>query len=196
MLDPTFTGGVEEPGAPKASQSFTHLFAVVFHFLWKVLAILTYLLGNFYFSTDTATFIVCVLLLAFDFWTVKNVTGRLLVGLRWWNEIEDDGSSHWVFESLEDKSTINAWEATLFWIGLVVVPVGWTVFGLFNVLKPKWLTICVMAVASNVANMVGYFKCARDAKKQLKKMARGYVGSALVSTFSGAFDEPDASSNV
>jgi hypothetical protein len=27
------------------------------------------------------------LLLAFDFWTVKNVTGRLLVGLRWWNEV-------------------------------------------------------------------------------------------------------------
>lgn len=28
-----------------------------------------------------------VTLLAFDFWTVKNVSGRLLVGLRWWNKV-------------------------------------------------------------------------------------------------------------
>jgi hypothetical protein len=39
-------------------------------------------------------------LLASDFWTVKNVTGRLLVGLRWWNNIKDDGENEWVFESI------------------------------------------------------------------------------------------------
>ena len=25
--------------------------------------------------------------------------GRLLVGLRWWNDVKDDGSNVWVFES-------------------------------------------------------------------------------------------------
>ncbi|GBP74739.1 Uncharacterized Golgi apparatus membrane protein-like protein CG5021 [Eumeta japonica] len=25
--------------------------------------------------------------------------GRLLVGLRWWNYVDDDGKSHWVFEA-------------------------------------------------------------------------------------------------
>ena len=44
-------------------------------------------------------FIAVILLLAFDFWTVKNVTGRLLVGLRWWNRVKEDGTSEWVFES-------------------------------------------------------------------------------------------------
>lgn len=44
-------------------------------------------------------FITVILLLAFDFWTVKNVTGRLLVGLRWWNRVKEDGTSEWVFES-------------------------------------------------------------------------------------------------
>ena len=44
-------------------------------------------------------FLTVILLLAFDFWTVKNVTGRLMVGLRWWNKVEDDGTSTWVFES-------------------------------------------------------------------------------------------------
>lgn len=34
-------------------------------------------------------FITIVTLLAFDFWTVKNISGRLLVGLRWWNKVTD-----------------------------------------------------------------------------------------------------------
>ena len=46
-------------------------------------------------------FVVCVLLLAFDFWTVKNVSGRLLVGLRWWSDVAEDGGTRWVFESRE-----------------------------------------------------------------------------------------------
>lgn len=29
----------------------------------------------------------------------ENVTGRLLVGLRWWNQVNEDGHSHWMFES-------------------------------------------------------------------------------------------------
>ena len=45
-----------------------------------------------------------ILLHSFDFWTVKNVSGRLLVGLRWWNEIHEDGSNIWVFESKEVSS--------------------------------------------------------------------------------------------
>lgn len=34
----------------------------------------------------------------------QNVTGRLMVGLRWWNHIDEDGKSHWVFESRKVNS--------------------------------------------------------------------------------------------
>lgn len=34
-----------------------------------------------------------------DFWTVKNITGRLLVGLRWWNFVDEEGQNHWKYES-------------------------------------------------------------------------------------------------
>jgi hypothetical protein len=27
------------------------------------------------------------------------ITGRLMVGLRWWNYVDDNGKSHWVFEA-------------------------------------------------------------------------------------------------
>ena len=52
-------------------------------------------------------FVSCIILLAFDFWTVKNITGRLLVGLRWWSYVQENGQSEWVFESLEDMVSSN-----------------------------------------------------------------------------------------
>ena len=45
-------------------------------------------------------FIITMLLLAADFYYLKNIAGRRLVGLRWWNEVDSNsGDSHWVFES-------------------------------------------------------------------------------------------------
>ncbi len=46
-------------------------------------------------------FIIVVLLLAGDFWDTKNVAGRLMVGLRWWNETSQTGESIWVFETAD-----------------------------------------------------------------------------------------------
>jgi hypothetical protein len=51
------------------------------------------------------SFVVIVVLLSIDFWTVKNISGRLLVGLRWWNYVDEDGESHWVFESHKVKTS-------------------------------------------------------------------------------------------
>ena len=69
-----------------------------------------------------------------DFWTVKNVTGRLMVGLRWWNFIDEDGNSHWVFENRHaksegDKSLADprptSSDSALFWAALTVAPLLW-----------------------------------------------------------------------
>lgn len=40
--------------------------------------------------------------------TVQNVTGRLLVGLRWWNEVDENGQNHWVFESIQVRGPASA----------------------------------------------------------------------------------------
>jgi hypothetical protein len=49
------------------------------------------------------TFVMVTILSAMDFWTVKNVSGRLLVGLRWWNDVDEAGQNHWRFESFEAR---------------------------------------------------------------------------------------------
>lgn len=45
---------------------------------------------------------------AFDFWTVKNITGRLLVNLRWRTEIDDFGQEKWIYESDESLNALQA----------------------------------------------------------------------------------------
>lgn len=40
---------------------------------------------------NVITFIFVIVMAALDFWVVKNVTGRLLVGLRWWSEYDNKG---------------------------------------------------------------------------------------------------------
>ncbi len=43
--------------------------------------------------------VIVVVLLSLDFWNCRNVAGRTLVGLRYWNEVDEEGESSWVFES-------------------------------------------------------------------------------------------------
>lgn len=52
-----------------------------FHYFFKGLALFFYIMGGWKIvsSNTVVTYILCILFLAFDFWTVKNVSGRLMV---------------------------------------------------------------------------------------------------------------------
>lgn len=78
-----------------------HPSAVILHLLFKSAALLMYMFGSWFTTSFIFTFVICIILLAFDFWVVKNISGRLLVGLRWWSYVREDGSNDWIFESLE-----------------------------------------------------------------------------------------------
>lgn len=180
----------QEP--PSILKQSSHPTALIFHYLFRTLAITAYLLCSWFSSNFILNFVIITLLLAFDFWTVKNITGRLLVGLRWWNEIKADGSNHWVFESRtttvgasktgsNSQSLTNAVDRRLFWLALYGYLVVWVLFGIIGIigLKIEWLTIVAIAISLNLANVIGYSKCDKEAKKRLKNM----VGQSLFQTF-------------
>lgn len=81
--------------------SFRHPYVAFFHLFFRGLALATYILCGWFIDSFITSFVFVILLLSADFWTVKNITGRLLVGLRWWNYVDDNGASHWVYESKE-----------------------------------------------------------------------------------------------
>ena len=119
--DDTFVGKL---GLFKGSR---HPGVALFHVLFKSLALAVYLFAGLFTSNFVLVCVVCILLLAFDFWTVKNVSGRLLVGLRWWNYVKEDGATEWVAEngvvvlemapsqtaSIADHFTERGWHASI-----------------------------------------------------------------------------------
>jgi len=187
-----------QPPAPSAP---SHPISIFFHLAFKIGAITSYLLLYFFVNSYVINFVVVVGFLAFDFWTTKNVTGRLLVGLRWWNEVKEDGSNEWIFESLEDKSVLNGKEVLIFWGALFANPVIWAILAIVNVFKfsVTWLIIVIIALILCFANIYGFFKCARESKSKLKSYAQeqatNYLVSQAVGGIWGSSNQPKANVN-
>ncbi|MCJ1272722.1 Golgi apparatus membrane protein tvp23 [Puttea exsequens] len=83
----------------------SHPITLLFFLGFRISSLLVYLFGLWLLSSNfVLVFILTILLLAADFYYLKNIAGRRLVGLRWWNEVDTaTGDSHWVFES-QDRS--------------------------------------------------------------------------------------------
>ncbi|KAJ8013498.1 hypothetical protein DPEC_G00030410 [Dallia pectoralis] len=157
-----------------------HPVASFFHLFFRVIATLAYLFCEMISSSFIGCMVSIILLLSADFWTVKNITGRLMVGLRWWNQVDDDGKSHWVFESRKanSKHTVSDSESRVFWLGLVICPVIWGIF-VFSTLisfKIKWMAVVILGVVLQGANLYGYVRCKMGGRTSLKNMATNYFG--------------------
>ncbi|KAJ1969651.1 Golgi apparatus membrane protein tvp23 [Dimargaris xerosporica] len=176
-------------GQPTQSilQQSSHPVALIFHVLFRIVALVLYLLPSVVSADFVFMFVISVLLLTFDFWTVKNVTGRLLVGLRWWNEVREDGTNVWIFESRDPSIPVNAVDSRIFWGTLYATPVVWCVLALISLIRLdfQWLLVVVVAIVLSTANLVGYMRCDRDAKKKWSGLANQAVSSGLMSGLMG-----------
>lgn len=173
-------GGAPSLGPCVNLKDSRHPWVAFFHVFFKAAALAVYLLGTSITDNFVLVFVTCILLLAMDFWTVKNVSGRLLVGLRWWNEIAEDGENIWKFESIQDPSELRSSDSTLFWTAMIGAAAIWCTFALSAVLSLKisWLLIVLVAVTLQCSNVVGYYRCRKDAGKQMQEMvAQGMVAA-------------------
>ena len=105
-----------------------------------------YLFGVLFIRNFILVFIFTLLLLSLDFYYLKNIAGRRLVGLRWWNEVDtSSGDSHWVFES-RDTQTIssgggggaevqNMTDKRFFWLGMYVAPALWVALAVLALVR-------------------------------------------------------------
>ncbi|CAJ1960913.1 unnamed protein product [Cylindrotheca closterium] len=196
--DPNYHDSPAAPGTPGANQNWgrlsqsSHPFVIIFHLLFKSLALLMYLFGGWFSKSKNggnhgANFIVvtviCIFLLSADFWTVKNVTGRLLVGLRWWNKVEND-ETRWIFESAKDRQ-INAFDKSVFWTVLYAAPVVWGVLAFFAILRLQfsWLIICATALALSGSNVYGYYKCSSEQKAKFEQYMQDGARAGTMAMF-------------
>uniref|UniRef100_A0A3Q3WDM3 Golgi apparatus membrane protein TVP23 homolog n=1 Tax=Mola mola TaxID=94237 RepID=A0A3Q3WDM3_MOLML len=170
----------EEDVGKRSKSNLKHPVASFFHLFFRVSAVLTYLLCEFFSRSFIACMVTIILLLSCDFWTVKNITGRLMVGLRWWNQVDEDGCSRWVFEARKGsgKQQASDSESRIFWLGLIVCPVLWVIlaFSTLFSFKIKWVPVVIMGVVLQGANLYGYVRCKVGSKTSLKNVATNYFG--------------------
>jgi len=163
--------------ASDIAKGLNHPVPAFFHLIFKTLALLVYLFGSWFSTSFVNIFVCCVLLLAFDFWTVKNVSGRLMVGLRWWSEVQEDGSSVWKFEAREEGLTSTTLDVGVFWVGLFAPGLLWGMLAVGSAIRFnfEWLLLILTALALSMANIVGYVRCKQDARSKLAAGLQGLI---------------------
>ena len=154
-----------------------------------------YLFGVLFIRNFVLVFILTLLLLSLDFYYLKNIAGRRLVGLRWWNEVNTStGDSHWVFESREAQETSGGWvqnktDKRFFWLSMYVVPALWVGLAVLAIVRLQNLIWLVTIGASTI--IIGECRqqaCNRD---EIILTCQAVIALALTITNTVAFSRCD-----
>ena len=151
---------------------------------------------NLFVGNDILAFLFIIIFAAMDFWTVKNVTGRILVNLRWWSEIDEDGQENWIFESDEESNKKQApTDSFVFWTALYATPCVWAFFAFMDLMSFKffWMYVCILCFVLSFINLMGYQQCHRDHQDKLRSFIQektmgyflGNAGNVMGSTLGG-----------
>ncbi|WCJ22363.1 Golgi apparatus membrane protein tvp23 [Euphorbia peplus] len=174
-----------------AVENYANPTTCLFHVLFKGSALAFYILSALFVDSFIVIFVVTIVLAALDFWVVKNVSGRILVGLRWWNEISEEGESIWKFECLDQESLarMNKKDSWLFWWTLYLTAAAWIVLGIFSIIRFEvdYVLVVGVCLSLSIANIYGFTKCRKDAKKQIQSFASQTIATRFSSTIQSAF---------
>ncbi|KAK0932392.1 Golgi apparatus membrane protein tvp23 [Friedmanniomyces endolithicus] len=161
-----------------------HPITLVTFLSFRASSLLVYLfLGLLFTKNFVLIFIITILLLAADFYYLKNIAGRRLVGLRWWNEVNPTtGDSHWVFESARQPNEpggklVNATDKRFFWLALYCQPALWVALAIVAIVSFHfiWLTLVVIALVLTITNTLAFSRCDKFSQ------ASGLLGNGLYS---------------
>jgi len=157
-----------ESGIAGIFRQSAHPMALFFLFLFRIAAIAVYILCGFFTSNFVLSTVLVVVLLSMDFWNCRNIAGRILVGLRYWNQVDEDGESYWVFESRDPSHPANPIDSRMFWIALYAFPLLWVALFIVSLLKfnLSFVPIVILALLFNFSNAIGFTYADRDAKEK------------------------------
>ena len=134
----------------------------------KLLALLFFLFFSIFTSNEALVMITVILLIAADFWYTKNISGRFLVGLRWWNNFNQETQENiWTFESKNEIKEPNIDRKT-FWISLYGFAGIWLALFIWECIMFNftWAFLCLIALAISGTNVVGFFRCSKIQQKK------------------------------
>uniref|UniRef100_A0A0N5B4P1 Golgi apparatus membrane protein TVP23 homolog n=1 Tax=Strongyloides papillosus TaxID=174720 RepID=A0A0N5B4P1_STREA len=138
-----------------------HPWVSLAHVICRISPILFYVFSNLLEAGFIIQMVTFLILITIDFWVVKNISGRLLVGLRWWAQTDDEGKTKWVYEQAENMAIYDPIEGKIFWGVLFLAPFIWGFFVIvdFFTFKWVWMILAGMGFVMTSINAYGYIKC-------------------------------------
>ena len=134
----------------------------------KLLALLFFLFFNIFTSNEALVMIIVILFIAADFWYTKNISGRLLVGLRWWNNYDPNTQENkWTFEGKNEIKESNIDRKT-FWFSLYGFSAIWLILFIWECIlfNFTWAFLCLISFAISGINVYGFFRCSKIQQKK------------------------------
>ncbi|KAF4572748.1 Golgi apparatus membrane protein TVP23 [Pleurotus pulmonarius] len=167
-----------ESGIAGIFRQSAHPLALFFLYIFRIAAIVVYIMCGWVTDNYVLSTVVVVVLLAMDFWNCRNVSGRTLVGLRFWNQVDEDGDSYWVFESRDPSRPANPVDSKMFWTAVYSFPLLWVALLIVSIVKLNfsYVPIVILSLVFNFANAIGFTYADRDAKQRWANSAVGSWG--------------------
>lgn len=130
--------------------------------IFKGAPIALYILAPLFFDKPLIIRLSCVTILsAIEFWFTKNVLGRVLVGLKWSQVIEENGNEYLKYETKRSEDASNKIDFNFFWGLLAIALIVWGVFLFMNIFTISNLMIILVPFFLIGTNIICFYKCSR-----------------------------------
>ena len=143
----------------------------------KGCALFFFLFLNIFTSNQAFVMVVVILFDAMDFWYTKNISGRILVGLRWWNTYNPQTQQEvWTFESKNEIKEANI-DRNTFWLSLYGFTGAWIVLFIWECVMFNfvWGFLCLICLAIAGTNTYGFFRCSKLQQKGAAYILKKYM---------------------
>ena len=145
--------------------------------LIKLASIISFFLFSIFLSNEAIIMFIVVLIGACDFWITKNISGRFLAGLRWYNLLKlETNTEIWVFEG---KNEYNAdfIDKGIFWYSLYFNDIVWIILFLWEIIRLKfdWSFICLILIIFTFTNTYGFYRSSNIQQKGTNFLINKYI---------------------
>jgi len=145
------------------------------HLFFKVSGVFSYVFLGFILRSTLLNFLMVFCSIVLDFWISKNISGRYLVGLRWWSTHNDEtGEEEWDFESYDFDLNFSQIDTTVFWWGICAHTIFWAIMFAIKVLGLNflWGLLTFIGILLNGTNVWAFYKCSQHHKEKMMNLLR------------------------
>ena len=111
-----------------------------------------------------------------------------MVGLRWWNDVAEDGTATWRYESIEDPSQVSRPDYVIFWYSLYLSALLWSLFGFLAIFSNlEYILLCGVSFVLVWSNIYGFWNCSSE-RARVEQSVQSAFTQGTMAALTGKFN--------